>query len=58
MKYLSPDKINAIHVEIDTKMQELEDSGLTREEVLFNEQVMIYINIKLCVKLDRNTLSR
>lgn len=45
MKYLSPDKLNAIHVEIDTKMQDLEDSGLTREEVLFNEQVIIYINI-------------
>jgi hypothetical protein len=28
--------VNVIHTEIDKKMQDLEDSGLTREEVLYN----------------------
>jgi hypothetical protein len=35
---MNPKDIEQIHMLIDNKMQELEDSGLTREEVLFNDQ--------------------
>jgi hypothetical protein len=37
IKYMNPKEIEQIHILIDEKMQELEDSGLTREEVLFND---------------------
>jgi len=36
-KYLSAHRIREIHVEIDVRMQELEDTGLTRNEILFDE---------------------
>lgn len=39
MKWLSKDQINKVHSQIDKKMQELEDSGLTRDEILYNKQV-------------------
>ena len=39
MKWLSEKELEQIHVEIDERMQELEDSGLTREEILYDEQV-------------------
>ena len=42
MKWQSTQKRNEIHEQIDKKMAELEESGLTREEILFNEQVSIY----------------
>lgn len=38
IKYMSPKDMEQVHILIDQKMQELEESGLTREEVLFNEQ--------------------
>jgi hypothetical protein len=31
-------EISAIHDQIDQRMQELEDSGLTREEILYDKQ--------------------
>lgn len=34
---LSKDEMNKIHEEIDLKMKELEDSGLSKEEILYNE---------------------
>lgn len=34
LKWMSWDEKDAIHSMIDVKMQELEDSGLTREEIL------------------------
>jgi hypothetical protein len=39
MKWLNEKELEQIHVEIDERMQELEDSGLTREEILYDEQV-------------------
>lgn len=36
-KYLSKERIAAIHDEIDVRMQELEDTGLTRNEILFED---------------------
>ena len=35
-KYLGAEQISQIHTDIDYKMQELEDSGLTRDEILYN----------------------
>ena len=37
-KYLEAEQIKQIHILIDQKMQELEDSGLTRDEILYNQQ--------------------
>lgn len=36
-KYLSRERIEQIHLEIDTRMQELTESGLTRNEILFED---------------------
>lgn len=36
---MSLEELKKIHQQIDEKMQELEDSGLTREEVLYDQQV-------------------
>lgn len=36
-KWMSAEEINKIHQQIDIKMQELEDSGLTREEILYDQ---------------------
>ena len=36
-KYLSKARIDEIHLEIDDRMQELEDTGLTRNEILFDD---------------------
>lgn len=36
---MKPEEMKKIHREIDIRMQELEDSGLTREEILYNRQV-------------------
>ena len=41
MKWMSRDQIEKIHTQIDVKMQELEDSGLTREEILYDQQVTL-----------------
>lgn len=38
IKYMSAKDIEQVHLLIDEKMQELEESGLTREEILFNDQ--------------------
>lgn len=38
MKYMNKKQLEAIHSQIDARMQDLEDSGLTREEVLYNKQ--------------------
>jgi len=35
-KWLSAEQLEQVHLQIDAKMQELEDSGLTREEILYN----------------------
>lgn len=37
-KWLSAQELNVIHDQIDQKMQELEDTGLTREEILYDKQ--------------------
>jgi len=37
MKYLTKEEKHKIHIMIDEKMEELEDSGLTREEILYND---------------------
>jgi hypothetical protein len=36
-KYLSKAELESIHTEIDQRLQELEDSGLTREEILYDK---------------------
>lgn len=36
-KFMKPSQIEQIHFEIDKKMQEMEESGLTREELLYNQ---------------------
>jgi hypothetical protein len=37
-KWLSKEELESIHTEIDRRLQELEDSGLTREEILYDKQ--------------------
>ncbi len=37
-KWMSKEEIERIHTQIDIKLQELEDSGLTREEILYDKQ--------------------
>ena len=37
-KYMSKEELEHVHSQIDKKMQELEDSGLTREEILYDKQ--------------------
>ena len=37
-KWMGAKELNAIHDQIDHRMQELEDSGLTREEILYDKQ--------------------
>jgi ribosomal protein S18 len=37
-KYMSEDAKQKVHMEIDERMQELEETGLTRNEILFEEQ--------------------
>ena len=37
-KYMSKEAIDKVHMEIDERMQELEDTGLTRNEILFEQQ--------------------
>lgn len=39
-KYMSAARIDQIHEEIDHQMQELEDTGLTRNEILFDDANM------------------
>lgn len=36
-KYLSSERLAQIHFEIDERMQELEDTGLSRNEILFDD---------------------
>ena len=36
-KYMSKERIDQIHLEIDERMEELEESGLTRNEILFDD---------------------
>ena len=36
-KHMSRERIEEIHLEIDQRMEELEDSGLTRNEILFDD---------------------
>jgi len=36
-KYMSEERIDQIHLEVDKRMQELEDSGLSRQEILYND---------------------
>jgi hypothetical protein len=35
---MTKDQIDNVHNQIDAKLQELEDSGLTREEILYDKQ--------------------
>lgn len=37
-KWMDKAQIDLVHAKIDQKMQELEDSGLTREEILYDSQ--------------------
>ena len=37
LKYMSKEVVDQIHIEIDQRMQELEDTGLTRTEILFDD---------------------
>ena len=37
-KYMSKEAKEKIHQEIDERMKELEETGLTRDEILFEEQ--------------------
>lgn len=37
-KFMSDEAKEQVHLEIDRRMQELEDTGLTRNEILFEEQ--------------------
>lgn len=37
-KYMSDAAKEKVHMEIDERMQELEDTGLTRNEILYEEQ--------------------
>lgn len=37
IKYMSKERLDQVHFEIDQRMQELEDTGLTRNEILFND---------------------
>lgn len=37
MKYMTRNEKEKIHEEIDIRLQELEDSGLSKEEILFNK---------------------
>jgi ribosomal protein S18 len=37
MKYMSKREKEAVHLEIDKKLQELEDTGLSREEILYDK---------------------
>lgn len=43
MKWMATEEMQKIHDDIDKRMEELEESGLTREEILFNESVRINI---------------
>ena len=36
-KYMSKEQVELIHEEIDERLQELEDTGLTRNEILFED---------------------
>jgi len=36
-KYISSERLEQIHGEIDERMQELEDTGLSRNEILFDD---------------------
>ena len=38
MKYMSKEAKAKVHAEVDIRMQELEDTGLTRNEILFEQQ--------------------
>ncbi|CDW82874.1 30s ribosomal protein s18 [Stylonychia lemnae] len=42
LKYMNRKEIIKIHQIIDKKMQELEDSGLTRDEILYDRQVLTF----------------
>lgn len=37
LKYLSKERIDQVHHEVDIRLRELEESGLTREEILYDE---------------------
>ena len=37
LKYMSSAQLDLIHEEIDDRMQELQDTGLTRNEILFDD---------------------
>lgn len=59
MKWMATEEMQKIHDDIDKRMEELEESGLTREEILFNESVRIdiYTNFKRVVFLWQMTPS-
>lgn len=42
-KLMSQEEKNMVHNEVDLKMQELEDTGLTRMEILYDQDKGIYI---------------
>ena len=52
-KQISSKDRNDIHNEIDKKMLELESTGLSREEILFEKGVkIIYISILKRIRMD------
>lgn len=59
MKWMATEEMQKIHDDIDKRMEELEESGLTREEILFNESVRIniYTNFERVVFLWQMTPS-
>ena len=57
MKWLSKEQLEKVHAQIDIKMQELEDSGLTREEVLYDNQVRESDSITVDI-VERHSLVR
>ena len=42
LKYLSLEQKEKIHIQIDFKMKELEDTGKSREEIVFGKKVISF----------------
>jgi len=58
-KYLSKEDKERIHQEIDVKMQELEDSGLSREEIMFGKPIGVpLVHDKYFQFLKKNKVAR
>jgi hypothetical protein len=59
MKYMSREEKEKIHEEIDLRLKELEDSGLSKEEILFNKPEGVPLKFdKFFQYLKENRLAR